>query len=562
MSNNSNKSIMKSGAFKKTNVFYDPVSPTLNHNLTAGQKVSAMNVPLVSFDNPVLDDMQSDVFFSMYLAESQLRKTPPVGREEVRRVLDWLLSDPTFKMNTLQFVNHKVSAAASAYQMVQELMNMPNMSNAMNNLGDAENMENQADDLENQADGMENPNGNGQDQRNGNNPQQDSSYDENEADNQDGSDSTEEEEEPRQQNQPKGQKPRQQPKNQPTPEQMRQRADQLRQQAQKKRQAGQSDIDKVLNNQMSKFGRAGSISAGSDFGNDVMGFLSTWGIEEGQGMMMSPEQISAIMSTLTSTSIAQLTSYIGRVHGIATATLRGRFQAQVMIDTAGMTKDVRSLHPTELAKLTTKNPARNHAIHEFLTKGAGGITKSMQAVQEGAFIVFVDESGSMDERLEGNSTREEVAKALALGLCLAAKDNGQEFFAAGFGTSNEITDLVNNNSSFEDMLNWATHAFDGGTDFCFALNTMMDVFEGYEEEDRFKADLLMVTDGQAYVDEQTIERLNQLRDRYGMRLMVLLIGNDRAYNLLEICDRVLKFTGLDNVAQTLSQFMWEEISRV
>jgi uncharacterized protein YegL len=301
------------------------------------------------------------------------------------------------------------------------------------------------------------------------------------------------------------------------------------------------------------------VKTGADFGDNVAGFLSSWGIDEGKGLMLSPEQILEIMKAFSSTGIAALTALIGRIYGVASETLRGRAPVQVVAEDAGYTKDILSMHPAERYKLTTGYPGRNQAIEDWLKRGLGGITKTMQSVREGNFICFVDGSGSMDHEEQGG-TREQIAKALALGLSKAAIENGQEIILATFGNDNELTDLVDNRTSFEERLKWATFMFDGGTDFDFALDKMMDLIDGSDEQERFRTDLVIITDGEAGVSETTKERLLQLKDQYGVRLFCLMIGEGSHYSygddLIEVSDKILKFDNVDHVAQTLSESLW------
>jgi len=501
------------------NKFVDPLSPTIQHDLTASQKVTALNVPLASFGNPVIDDTQRDLFWAIYLANSNLKEISPEGRESVRGIVDWVLSDPNFKMNVFALANHKVSAASAAYSMVEQLMEMPPVQKAMQGLGEAEKMEENADQLDNEAQDEQNQSGDGQD------------------------------------SQPKM-----------SPKQKQALADKLRQQAQDKRDKANQMLDSVTGNETrsgrfarsGSFARSGAVKAGAEFGENVAAFLSAWGIDEGKGLMLSPDQIMSIMKSLSSTGIATLTSLIGRVYGIANETLKGRAPVQIVADTAGYTKKILSMHPAERFKLTHAYPFRDQAVEDWLKRGLGGITETMQSVREGNFICFVDGSGSMSQ-MEQGGTREEIAKALALGLSKAAIENGQEIMLATFGTGRELTDLVDNRTSFDKRLEWASFMFDGGTSINFALNTMMDLIIGMDEEERFKSDLVIITDGEAGVSEATKDRLLEIKEAYGVRLFLLMITGESGYDtsdIVEVADKMMKFKNLDDAATTLSGLIW------
>jgi len=565
---------------RKTGTFIDPVSPLIQHDLTPGQKVTGMNVPLQSFGNSVIDDFQRDAFWSMYLANSNLKANSPEGRESVRGLIDWVLSDPNFKSQAMSLVNLKVSSASAAYVMVEQLLQMPDVKNSMNGFGKAEAMEDAADQLDQEAQDQESGQADdksdeesGQDAQgedsDDNSNQGQSEDDENEGQGsgddwgddgwdgeQDDSDASGQGNQPDEQESGQDELP-QQP--QMTPEQLRDKADKLRQQAQDIREKANETLDQLTGNETmaGDFGRAGAIKTGADFGDNVASFLHSWGIEEGKGLMLSPDQIMTIMKAFTTTGIASLTALIGRVYGVASETLRGRAPVQVVAETAGYTKKILSMHPAEQYKLTSGYPGRNQSIEDWIKRGMGGITETMQSVREGNFICFVDGSGSMSHSEQGGA-REEIAKALALGLSEAAIENGQEIILATFGSKNELSDLVDNRTTFDKRLEWAEFMFNGGTDFDFALTQMMNLIEGMDEEERFRSDLVIITDGEAGIQPETLEHLLELKDTYGVRLFCLMIGggNSRYQDIMEASDKVLNFDNIDHVAQVLSTSIW------
>ena len=566
----------KSSFVRKTGGFIDTVSPTIQHDLTPGQKVTGLNVPLQSLGNSVIDDMHRDLFWAIYLANSNLKEIAPEGRESVRGLLEWVLSDPNFKATMMSMCNLKVSSASAAYVLVEQLLNMPEVSQSMSGFGKAEDMEDQADNLDQQAqdqmsgegggeqgeDDAENQSGNAQDGQDEQDPNSDPSEDDSDEQGGSGSDSENDYEDDEQaMGGDYGGQDEGEAEPQMTPEQMQAMADKLREQAQNIREKAAQMLDELTGNETKagQFGRAGAVKTGADFGDNVASFLSSWGIDEGKGLMLSPEQILEIMKAFSSTGIAALTALIGRIYGVASETLRGRAPVQVVAEDAGYTKDILSMHPAERYRLTTGYPGRQQAIEDWLKRGLGGITKTMQSVREGNFVCFVDGSGSMGHEEQGG-TREQIAKELALGLSKAAIENGQEILLSTFGSHGELTDLVDNRTSFEKRLEWATFMFDGGTDFDFALEKMMDLIDSYDEQERFRTDLVIITDGEAGVSELTKDRLLQLKDQYGVRLFCLMIGGGSHYSygddLIEVSDKILKFDNVDHVAQTLSESLW------
>jgi hypothetical protein len=529
--------------------FIDALSRGIQHDLTPGQKVTALNVPLTSFGNDSIDDLYRDLFWSIYLYESRLKEVPTEGREEVRAMLDWVLADPTFKAKSMLFVNRKLTCATASYKMTEELLRAPRAQEAMNQLGQAERMEQEAEQLEGEADKAESG-------------QSDDQSDEQDNDQEgNGSSGSDEQDEEGNDGQGSGggddeSYPDIDDQERQSPDELRDQAEELRKQAQQIRQKAQQNIEELTGSQMSKFGRAGAIGQGVEMGEKVGQFLRMWGVDEGDGMMMSYDQIKLVMDGLSSTGVGALTALIGRVHGIASATMRGRFPAQIHVDQAGYTKSIMDMHPAERFKLTDFYPARQQAIEDWMKHGLGGVTKTTQAAREGSFICMVDESGSMEHEEQGGS-REVIAKALALGLARAARENGQEFVLGGFGSQGELTDLIDSRTELNKLLEWATFFFNGGTSFDFALTTMMDIVDGLIEEDKYKSDLLLITDGECSIREEVANRLYDMKQAYGVRLFSLVIGSTGGAALQDVADEMLEFSGVDEVAAKLSGLIWQ-----
>jgi uncharacterized protein with von Willebrand factor type A (vWA) domain len=253
---------------------------------------------------------------------------------------------------------------------------------------------------------------------------------------------------------------------------------------------------------------------------------------------------------------------MGRVYGIASRALAGHAPLQIYNKHSGLTRYVPSLFPTEKAKLhPSVHPAvRAKAVEEFVVNGLQGIKQTAEAKREGAFIFAKDGSGSMDGKDDGKTDRHTIASALCLGLAKAAKSNGQLWRGFMFGSGNELSKVVSNTSAFQDLLEWSTHAFRGGTDFDNALRFALDIFDGLDSDDRASADILMVTDGEAGIASDTVERVKQYRDEFGMRLWVLLVGRAAYGDIIELADKVLVMNDFDAIAKTMADLIFLEVN--
>ncbi len=548
----------------------NPVRAGLNVDLTINQRFMGKGAPVTSFGNKVVDDLESDIFWTLYLWKFGLKQVPPEDREANRALLEWLMNDPNFQQIRGTYINHQISAAATSYELTQKLLDMQGVGEGLNGMGQAENMEDQADDLDKKADKQErgqnqpdeddedsegDPEDNDDEEQDGEGGGSGSDDEESEGDDdQDGNGSGDSDDEDEQDEDSQGEN--QKPKPRQTPQQMRDQAEKLRNQAQQKRQQAQKQLEQALGGQFNTMMRANAANQANEFGQEVQDFLSYWGFEEGDGIELDIQEIRRLMQMLGEKSISQLSSYLGRVRDVALSVLRGRSQLQVMIDSVGITDDIFDLFPEEQALLSSavSPEMRQYYIRKFIEDGGMmGFTKTSEAKSEGAFICGVDESGSMNGYVSGEeTTRNIIAKALALGLARAAAMNQQQFYMIGFGSYNQITDIVTEHSQPSELLRWGTHQFGGGTEFNGALNVMMDIFDNMEEKDKQSADLLMITDGQADVDDRTFFRVHDAFEKYGVRLHVLLIGNDSMNTLEGMAQTVIQFDRIDNIAATLA----------
>lgn len=559
--------------FQSGSKLINPVRAGLNVALTINQRFMGNGAPVSSFDNPVIDDLQSDVFWYLYLWECKMLPVSPEGREANRMLLDWLTKDPGFQQARGQYINHQISAAATAYEMTKQLLDsMKDVANALQGLGQAEKMEDKADDLDEDADEQE---GNGQPDDQDNDWNDDEQDEDESGSSDDGDEGEDNDTDSDGDNDGSGDEDEEQD-DRSTPDEKRDEAQNLRDKAEQKREKAQKQLEQALGSDFSSMLRANAVNQGNEFGQEVQDFLSSWGFEEGQGVELSIEEIRRLMDLLGERHIAQLTASVGRVRDVALNVLRGRSQMQVVVDSIGYTQDVSDMFIDQQALLSTAiedaiiasgitdiDPAkvREYYIAQMFENGGMlGYTRTSEARSEGTFIAAVDESGSMNAYMDGGdgpSARNIVAKALALGLARAAKMNGQEFFMFGFADSiNTITNLVTDRSNPSELLEWGVTNSNGGTDFNVALNVSMDVFDNLDEREKLSADILLITDGESEANDATFLRVRDAKERYGMRLHLLLIGTSNYGSLDDVADVTLTFDNLLNIADVLAASFW------
>lgn len=514
--------------YSKANKYVSSISAGLNTRLSAGEKILGLSVPIADYGEEATNDLQRDIFWHMFLAYNNRKEEIPEDREVNAQVLDWVTSDPGWKRSVLSLTNQRISAASAAYVVTEKLMEIQSIKKAMKMQAQADKAQNDAESLENDAFNEESGQG-----------------DENQSPDE---------------NQEQGDNPDADSQDRESPEEMRAEADRLRQKADNLRQKAKQQVQEAMGDQMNSFARGSAVKQGSDFGDKVHAFLSSWGINEGRGYNIPPEEVRNLMNMLSGQGLSQLTMMMGRILGIANKVIAGRSNVALMVDTGGITKDIHDIHPAELWRLSTENPLRDEAIREFLEDGLEGVVRTSESKQEGIFIGGVDTSGSTDASVEGaNATRALVLKSLALGMARAARQNGQEYalFQIGGTSETEGSEVITHVSTLAETLRWAGHGFGNGTDLDAGLIKAMNILEEGDEESMFKSDIFIGTDGEADIFSSTISRLYELKERYGVRLFILMVGVEPRRSVLEAADKVFKFTNMDEIATTLAKDVWD-----
>ncbi|WP_157991485.1 vWA domain-containing protein [Caldimonas tepidiphila] len=149
----------------------------------------------------------------------------------------------------------------------------------------------------------------------------------------------------------------------------------------------------------------------------------------------------------------------------------------------------------------------------------------------GPIIVCVDTSGSM------RGAPENLAKAVVLQALRTAHAQGRACLLIAFGGPGELIEhrLGAGRAGLDALLAFMGQAFDGGTDVQTPLERAI---ERVHESQWRSADLLIASDGEFGVTPATLERLDAARERFGLRVQGVLIGDRETLGLLEVCDHV------------------------
>lgn len=151
-----------------------------------------------------------------------------------------------------------------------------------------------------------------------------------------------------------------------------------------------------------------------------------------------------------------------------------------------------------------------------------------ETLGKGDVRIYLDESGSMQGQPEAE------AKAIAIAFIHVAMKQKRRAEVAFF--QGDVTHRVSVGPDDAKVVNGVCPAIrklveiaergtGGGTEFDPPYRDACDYFERSGDERRRRADVLVITDGAGSLSEATIQRVNNLRQREGVRFWTMLIGS-------------------------------------
>ncbi len=154
-----------------------------------------------------------------------------------------------------------------------------------------------------------------------------------------------------------------------------------------------------------------------------------------------------------------------------------------------------------------------------------------QALERGPIVLCLDTSGSM------RGAPEQIAKAVAIAALRAAHETGRGCLLIAFGGPDEIIEreLGRGPQGLRALLDLMGQAFDGGTDIQSPIERAI---ARVHEAGWRAADLLIVSDGEFGCMPRTLARLDEARERLGLRVQGVLVGDRETMGLLEVCDAI------------------------
>jgi uncharacterized protein with von Willebrand factor type A (vWA) domain len=454
-------------------------------------------VVLNELGNEGENDLARDVFYSLFRRTNPMRDPVPTDRVVNRKIIDWLTSGPNWSNVINTTVSRRFVAQSSADVLTVSLLNDPDVQKLMEEQKKIEDKLQQAMEAELQA-------------------SEDGEFGDGVG-----------------------------------AEKNAKKAADARKQAEAMAQELEQKAEEFTNSTKAKTMRAGVSEQAKQAANEANELEKGWSDGVGGGSEMDAETLRAMYEQYKNTGMSKLVEYIGRARGVARNTISTRKTVEMVVTDAGMTQDLESVFSDEMMLLSPDAPQVLQAtqMSELLDNGLLGTVKATETKMLGNMIFAVDESGSMD----GN--RSIRAKAITLGMCRAAEENGQEWSAFGF-SDGEYTDVITQDTPADVQFKWATYEIGGGTDFNEAILRAIDILK--DMEDPTLADIVMITDGCAQVDDATGKTLRELKEQYGTRFIVIFVDTATNINLQPDAKVVLRSNDdFEKAADALAKALWE-----
>lgn len=162
-----------------------------------------------------------------------------------------------------------------------------------------------------------------------------------------------------------------------------------------------------------------------------------------------------------------------------------------------------------------------------------------EALERGPILICLDTSGSM------RGAPETVAKAVVLQAVRTAHAERRGCRLIAFGGPDEIVERAltgpdhpgdrSGRGGLAALLDLMGQSFDGGTDVQGPIERAID---RVHEARWASADLLIVSDGEFGCTAATLARLDDARDRLGLRVQGVLVGDRETLGLMEVADDI------------------------
>lgn len=288
-----------------------------------------------------------------------------------------------------------------------------------------------------------------------------------------------------------------------------------------------------------------AVKAANTEVGEVVEFMGQWGLDGGDpNIRISYEdKKDALKRIRASDKLKKFAQLIGRFKKLAIQEQKRKVpDGKAVIKDVTVGNDLEKILPSELMLL-------GHPIAKRLFKMKYTEKQLLQYekdafenVGKGPIIALLDVSGSM------SGEREMWSKALALALLEVAQKQKRHFACCHFTAKLEHTwEIPAGSLKPQDIFDIAEKFAGGGTFFDPPIEWSMKIIQ----QDRFKkADIVLVTDGDAGLTDEVIEKFNALKKEKQFKLRSVLIdvgGDASTHSVGQISDHVMSISDMANL---------------
>lgn len=285
--------------------------------------------------------------------------------------------------------------------------------------------------------------------------------------------------------------------------------------------------------------------------NDALAQFDSWGLSPGSIKRMDPRPRMELAKRLKSDKFKRMAEVIGRMQNIAFTSQQQRSDYSMEeVYELEQGDDLARLVPTELLALGDEILVYDF-LHRFMERSLVQYAlQGTETVQRGGILSLMDSSSSM------TGDRQIWSKAISLALLKIAKMQNRQFRAiefAGpglyieyeFDTSRDELMLKRSHAGVdrffygaEAILTFAEDGLGGGTCFMTPFGRALDIMEAeHSTTGVTQADIIFLTDGQAGVTEEFMDRFHTERERLGFKTFGIAIGGHcESEPMASLCD--------------------------
>lgn len=274
---------------------------------------------------------------------------------------------------------------------------------------------------------------------------------------------------------------------------------------------------------------------------------SNWGLGKGHLTQMPLDERIALAQKLNTESFRRMSEVIGRMNSLTDAIKLERsndsfeeiYDIELGNDLERVLLSELAFLSDEVLELDWMRKYSERGLSQYALRGT-------EKEGRGGIIYVEDGSASMDEN------RRTWAKGIGLALLKIAKDEKRRFTVIHFGgpkqyvtfdfdTSGEELKLTFLNKEYlgiEGLVTYAeTNYAYSGTDFVSPLEKAHSMLaQEKEETGATNADIVMVTDGTAWVDDKWLETFHQGKREVGYHTFGILVNSAIDSTVSKICD--------------------------